>query len=40
MFNECLTNTIYAMDPNISVLKRLWCTRNVNLILQELNPCL
>ena len=21
----CLTNTVYAMDPNNSVIKRLWC---------------
>ena len=21
----CLTNTVYAMDPNTSVIKRLWC---------------
>ena len=22
----CLTNTVYALDPNNSVIKRLWCT--------------
>ena len=25
----CLTNTVYAMDPNNSVIKRLWCINNV-----------
>ena len=24
--NSCLTNTVYVMDPNNSVIKRLWCT--------------
>ena len=24
----CSTNTVYAMDPNNSVIKRLWCTNN------------
>ena len=23
--HSCLTNTVYAMDPNNSVIKRLWC---------------
>ena len=22
----CIANTIYALDPNNSVIKRLWCT--------------
>ena len=25
IYHGCLTNTVYAMDPNNSVIKRLWC---------------
>ena len=32
----CLTNRVYAMDPNNSVIKRLWCTCIVNLLSAEL----
>ena len=24
-YHGCLTNMVYAMDPNNSVIKRLWC---------------
>ena len=26
ILHGCLTNMVYAMDPNSSVIKRLWCT--------------
>ena len=26
ILHGCLTNTVYAMDPNNSVIKRLWCS--------------
>ena len=25
IYHGCLTNTVYAMDPNNNVIKRLWC---------------
>ena len=25
ILHGCLTNMVYAMDPNNSVIKRLWC---------------
>ena len=27
IYHGCLTNTVYAMDPDNRVIKRLWCIR-------------
>ena len=33
-YNSCFTNTVYAVDPNNSVIKRLLCTSG------DLNLCM
>ena len=35
----CLTNTVYAKDPNSSVIKRLWCIQFTQ-ILSLIHVCL
>ena len=35
IFVWIITNTVYAMDPNSSVIKRLWCT-----VLEERRHCI